>query len=710
MAQDPHTRAGHDGEELPGSSPSASAGGTGTGSQTRRGQGSQGPAGMGPGGSGAGNGSQGQYGQGSEGQGGSGAESAARGNGGGGNGGGGNGGRKNGGRDNGGQGRPAGMAGFRDGGAADVLAPGPELAVLMKAAAGALGTLTDEEVLGMLAAGQRLGSWAAWLEMSALAEFADRRADDKRPGIAAAAADEAGFKTRMTWTSAQNQMAAALTGRDRLPATFAALGAGRLDRLRLKIIAEQTAYLSPEDAAKADVLLAAAAQTRTWGQLTAFAARLVARLDPAAAQRRKDAGRRQANVRIWQESSGNGGLSARELPADELLAGWQNIEQRALDLRAAGVEGSLRELQVMATLDLLLERDSRPAPAAGTEDGAGPADAGSSDSPDDSAGPPDDSPGDADPGEDGPRDDGPGDGGWDDGGPDDGGPDDGGPDDGGPDDGGPDDGGPDWLAGEDGHDSDSDQGDGEGGRGGAGAGRGRASLAAQPVIVIPWDAFTGGPSPAEVPGFGYLDPQVARDLVAAAGRDPRTRVCVTVTGPDGTAIAEGCAPGRHDLGQIWAEYASRAGGGGGERAGPVPPGGPGPSPEPPPGSRNSAAADLIARLKVRLAPIARGTCDHHSLEPQYRPSRKLQHLVRARNLTCTAPGCAKPAVACDLDHTIPWEKGGITCECDLGPACRHHHQVKQTKGWMLEQPEPGVLIWTTPAGIQYTTGPTDYRD
>ena len=52
-------------------------------------------------------------------------------------------------------------------------------------------------------------------------------------------------------------------------------------------------------------------------------------------------------------------MTARELPSDEVLASWQNVEQRALDLRAAGVPGSLRELRNRAYLDLLQERDSR---------------------------------------------------------------------------------------------------------------------------------------------------------------------------------------------------------------------------------------------------------------------------------------------------------------------------------------------------------------
>jgi hypothetical protein len=118
---------------------------------------------------------------------------------------------------------------------------------------------------------------------------------------------------------------------------------------------------------------------------------------------------------------------------------------------------------------------------------------------------------------------------------------------------------------------------------------------------------------------------------------------------------------------------------------------------------------LLEWLKItKLDMVIRGPCDHAHGETRYRPSRKLQHLVRARNDTCTAPGCGRPAARCDLDHTDPHHAGGRTCECNLAPLCRHHHQCKQGEGWRLEQPEPGVLIWHTPAGRTYTTTPTQY--
>ncbi|HEX2745653.1 MAG TPA: HNH endonuclease signature motif containing protein, partial [Streptosporangiaceae bacterium] len=128
-------------------------------------------------------------------------------------------------------------------------------------------------------------------------------------------------------------------------------------------------------------------------------------------------------------------------------------------------------------------------------------------------------------------------------------------------------------------------------------------------------------------------------------------------------------------------------------------------PEPPPGTR---ARDYLRTLRVRLTPIARGSCDHQHAETGYKPSRKLQHLIRTRSTRCTAPGCSRPAARCDLDHTLAWDNGGITCECDLAPLCRHHHRCKQAQGWSLTQPEPGVLVWCTPHGRTFITTPTEY--
>src|ERR1700679_2410671 len=58
------------------------------------------------------------------------------------------------------------------------------------------------------------------------------------------------------------------------------------------------------------------------------------------------------------------GLSARELPNADGQIAWQNIERRALDLHAAGIEGTAGQLQVRAMLDFLLGRAAPAQPGA----------------------------------------------------------------------------------------------------------------------------------------------------------------------------------------------------------------------------------------------------------------------------------------------------------------------------------------------------------
>ena len=47
--------------------------------------------------------------------------------------------------------------------------------------------------------------------------------------------------------------------------------------------------------------------------------------------------------------------------------------------------------------------------------------------------------------------------------------------------------------------------------------------------------------PGILRGAGPADPDLARDLAAAAARNPRSTWCVTVTDQDGHAVGHGCA-------------------------------------------------------------------------------------------------------------------------------------------------------------------------
>ena len=48
---------------------------------------------------------------------------------------------------------------------------------------------------------------------------------------------------------------------------------------------------------------------------------------------------------------------------------------------------------------------------------------------------------------------------------------------------------------------------------------------------------------------------------------------------------------------------------------------------------------------------------------------------------------------------------GPSRDDDPGSSC---DRAKQTPGWHLDQPEPGMLTWTLPSGRRYTTAPEPY--
>ncbi len=122
-----------------------------------------------------------------------------------------------------------------------------------------------------------------------------------------------------------------------------------------------------------------------------------------------------------------------------------------------------------------------------------------------------------------------------------------------------------------------------------------------------------------------------------------------------------------------------------------------------------AARRARARADERDADdAAAGGCAHHLATAAYRPPPALRDHVAARDQTCRYPSCRRPAWRGDLDHTVPYDQGGMTCGCNLGGGCRGHHLVKHLPGWSLRQPRPGFFEWTTPAGRTYPAVPDTY--
>ena len=625
-------------------------------------------------------------------------------------------------------------SGFGSGDDLDELEPGPALAGLTDTATrpGRLAGLDDDELIGALRAWRRLESWSAAGTLAVVAELARRRPAD---GTAAAApgqfpgrpseflTDEIAAALTLTGPAAGTCLDLAMDLAIRLPGTAAALRAGIIDSLRARIIAEATRILSDQDARRAEALILAKAGQQTSGQLRAALARAILAIDPEAAQRRREQAQKDPRIRRWREDAGTAALAGYGLPPADVLEADQHLTERALHLREAGLPGTLDELRARAYLDALLGRDptqpaepgaasesSPPAstppsgPHGGSAASGAPASTGASASPDaapsteaalsgasadpessasstgvapssPSAGTPpsidsrpstDTAPSakatssqaSADPEPPAPSASA----------------------------------APSTGAAPSAAPAAPTGPTGSGGR-----------LAARINLTVPLTTLLGlSGGPGDIGGFGPIDTALARDIARRAATHPSTSWSLTIT-HTGHAIAHGPIPARRAR-----RFLSDPGnpGDGGPHDGDPHDGGPSRRPpgQPRPPGRPPGPSDLT----VKITSLARGRCDHRTEEFRYEPSRRLQDLVIARTTTCSAPGCRRPAARCDLDHTIAYDHGGRSCECNLAPLCRHHHRCKQAQGWRLEQITPGIMRWTTPAGRQYTTTPTSY--
>ena len=483
--------------------------------------------------------------------------------------------------------QPGDGCGFASGGVADELPPGPVLAGLAGDAwAAGLDRLDDDELIGVLRAARRLASWSAALELAAVTELAARREAEAASAGACVPGEHIGdeIAAALTLTGrAADVLLDLASALGRLPATSAALAAGRIDRFKAAVIADEVTGLSRDHAAAVEQQVLDYAPGQTTGQLRAATRRAVLTADPAAARERKERAQRDARVERWDEHAGTAALAGRDLPPAEVLAADRNLSALADSLRRAGASGTKDQLRAQVYLALLTGR-----PVTGLTEQGKAADGGA--------------------------------------------------------------------------------------RGGS------------VNLTMPLATWLGlSDAPGHAAGYGPLDADDSRDLAALLAGHPGSRWCVTLTGEGGRAVAHGCA---------------RTGPGSAGRSRPPPPGAAGSRP-PPPG-----AVDWLDGITITA--LETGDCSHPRESPAYRPPPRLQHLIIVRQSACAFPGCRRPSVRCDEDHTVPYDQGGRTCECNLAPLCRHHHRCKQAEGWCLEQPEPGVLVWRTPSGRTYTVTPTVY--
>jgi hypothetical protein len=588
--------------------------------------------------------------------------------------------------------------GFAPGALLDQARPGPALTRLLDQASGpdrGCGQADDDEAFGMLGRWEATEAWCAGAKLGVIRALIRRRAqpgyEPARPGALPSAwqdglTQEVSNQLGISLRAADGLIALAADLDTRLPRTREALDAGVISLAKARIIAEATAVLDDQGAAAAEALVAGQLAGQTPGQVAALIARAVVRVDPDGAEKRRErAQREQARVRFWREHAGTAALAAFGLPPDEGLAANQHLQDQALAYKAAGIPGTMDQLRVRAFLDAINGTSTLPpaspaaaSPAAATPDAASPDDTGH-----DSGG--------HDRGAGGTT----------------------------PDDAGHDDDGTGGAGRTGGTGSPGNGGNGPAGNPGTGGGPG---LAASTMLTIPRVTLLGlAGHPGEAYGLGAIDPALARQMAAAAARDPRSTWCVTVTDQHGHAIGHGCAKparGTRKLGQATGRRpgSDAATGNRGSTPDPRARDGPpltftpadahGPLPEGGYGTWHLATGGRD--YTVKLHPIPVEDCDHRYQTAGYKPGALLRHLVEVRDGQCTQPTCVRAARRCDFEHATPYHQGGRTCACNGGCRCRRDHKVKQSPGWTLTQPRPGYHQWTTPSGRTYTTEPMRY--
>jgi hypothetical protein len=574
-----------------------------------------------------------------------------------------------------------GGTGFESGSVLDGLPPGPVLtAALEEVRESGLDTLSDDALAGVMLAARRLESRGTAMLLAATAELTRRRDAIEDPQVSEHTDNEIAILLATSRRAGRRLMSFA-GDLAQLPATSAALWEGQIDRVKADVIAYETGLLDPELAGAVELLVIEDAPRLTPSKLRARLQRAVIAADPDAARRRAEEAARDARVELSPErSGGTAALSGRDLPVPGAVAADQRIDAAARALKAAGVAATLAQLRAAVFLGLLTGSDplsflpppetggetanptrdpardqgtsARTSAASDTGHPATPATGGparsASDVPDTAGGR---APGPPPGGAAGQGDGGPGAGS-----------------------------GSEALdtdpldtdapdtepVNTDAPDTDAPDTDARGGW------PGKLTLRGSVHLTMPLASWLGATrSPGEIAAFGPVGAETCQEMADWIAANPGSRWCLTLTDKAGHAVAHGCARR-----------------------------------PPPPRDDTQRLAAWLARLKV--GPIEAGTCTHAREVPGYRIPESLHHIVKVRQRTCVNPICARPAQSCDDDHTLPYDQGGRSCECDLGPACRGCHRTKQTPGWRLEQPSPGVLVWHLPNGRSFTVRPGVY--
>jgi hypothetical protein len=132
------------------------------------------------------------------------------------------------------------------------------------------------------------------------------------------------------------KLARALTWRDKLPVTFAALASGELDERRACALADVLAHTSPEIAGRVEDALLGQATDLSVYRLRDRATALMLQLDAAAAEERRTQAEKTADVKLYPSPTDGRSTLAADLPTDEAAECYDLVDQLARMLKADG--------------------------------------------------------------------------------------------------------------------------------------------------------------------------------------------------------------------------------------------------------------------------------------------------------------------------------------------------------------------------------------
>lgn len=121
--------------------------------------------------------------------------------------------------------------------------------------------------------------------------------------------------------------------------------------------------------------------------------------------------------------------------------------------------------------------------------------------------------------------------------------------------------------------------------------------------------------------------------------------------------------------------------------------------------REGPWAPVLVELARHAERASRGL-DNDTRDADRRTARAtLRRWVQQRDRQCVHPCCRAPARSADQDHRIGFASGGPTIGVNLSAPCRHDHRLKDEGHWTIDQPEPGLTVWTSPLARRYESRP-----